>query len=90
MTNSTYQTPSTAILEQVREFVVSNFLYGEDTDLANSDSLVALSIVDSTGIMELVSFVESTFDITIEAEELQIENFESINKITSLVAGKKG
>src|SRR5205814_4806285 len=56
---------------ELRQFIVQNFLYGQqDHQLANSDSFLELGIVDSTGIMELVSFLEQHYHIAIGDEEL--------------------
>jgi len=54
----------------------------------NNDSFLEKGIIDSTGILELVSFVQQTFGITVHDEELLPENFDSVNKIVSYVSKK--
>ena len=67
--------------ERVRRFVVENFLFGEDEGLKDDTSFLEEGVIDSTGILELVSFLEEEFNITIEDEELIPENLDSINYV---------
>jgi acyl carrier protein len=74
---------------ELRQFVVDNFLFGrEDGCLANSDSFLQLGIIDSTGIMELVSFLEQRYQITIQDEELIPQNLDSITRLVQFVSHK--
>ncbi|MFC1782204.1 acyl carrier protein [Planctomycetota bacterium] len=79
-----------AYLDKVREFVVENFLFGDDGGLTEDTSLMEKGIVDSTGVMELVTFLEETFGITVENEELIPENLDSLNNIKSFLEKKVG
>jgi acyl carrier protein len=72
----------------VREFIMSNFLYGQERTLNDSDSFLAEGIVDSTGVLQLVAFLEETYGITVEDEEITPENFDSIRSLTSYIARK--
>ena len=54
----------------VRNFVIDNFLFGEDNGLEENTSFLENGIIDSTGILELVTFLEETFSIVVEDEEL--------------------
>ena len=74
--------------EKIRAFVVENFLFGEGDDLKEDTSFLEEGIVDSTGILELVDFLEEEFEITIDDEELVPENLDSLNNVTAYV-GKK-
>ena len=56
--------------ETIRQFIIENFLFEEDEDLKEDTSFLEGGIIDSTGILELVTFIEETFDITVEDEEL--------------------
>jgi len=76
------------ICEQLRGFVVTNFLFGQDDKLDNDDSFLEKGIIDSTGILELVSFVEETYGITIEDQELIPENLDSINNLLRFLQTK--
>jgi acyl carrier protein len=72
----------------VRAFVVENFLFGNDRGLTDSASLLGQGIIDSTGVLELVAFLEREFRIRIEDEEMLPENLDSIEKIAVFVARK--
>ena len=72
----------------VREFIVENFLFGEEGDLKNDSPFFETGIVDSTGILEVVTFLEETFNINIEDEELIPENFTSIETIDQYLQKK--
>lgn len=71
----------------VREFVSDNYLY-RNIPLSPDDSLIAGGYVDSTGILELVSFLETTFSLEIADEELIPDNLDSIGRITRFVNRK--
>ena len=75
--------------QEIREFVISNFLFGDGASLQNSQSFLDTGIVDSTGMLELIMFVESTYDIKIEPEEMLPENLDSIDRVVQFVSNKK-
>jgi acyl carrier protein len=66
---------------QVRSFVVDNFLFGKGESLSSSDSLLSKGVIDSTGVLELITFLEQTFGISIPDQDVQAENFDSIERI---------
>lgn len=74
--------------EKVRGFVVENFLFGQAKDLQDSTSFLDNGILDSTGVLELVTFLEETFSIKIEAEETLPDNLDSIDLICAFLATK--
>ncbi len=74
----------------VRAFVVKNFLYGDATPLTDSGSFLGEGILDSTGILELVMYLESTFNIKIETAELRPDNLDSINNVVRFLEAKLG
>ena len=75
--------------QDIRQFVIDNFLFSEDTGtLANDDSLMEQGINDSTGALELVTFLEGKYRIKIEDNELDPENLDSINKLVSFINRK--
>jgi acyl carrier protein len=78
------------IKEQVRAFVTSNFYLPDSTTLADDASLLDLGIIDSTGVLEVIAFIEDTFDITVEDNEIVPENLDSIDRIANLIERKKG
>jgi acyl carrier protein len=66
---------------QVRAFLVDNFLFGKGESLASSDSLLSKGVIDSTGVLELIAFLEQTFGISIDDSDVQADNFDSIQRI---------
>lgn len=77
------------MVHTVRKFVIDNYLFGEAEKLKDDDSFMETGIVDSTGILELVRFLESTYDIKIADEELIPDNLDSVNKILAFIQSKK-
>jgi acyl carrier protein len=75
---------------QLRQFVVDNFLFGQDDDLKDGVSFMESGIVDSTGVLELVGFVEETWGIAFQDEELVPENLDSIDNLSKFVEAKLG
>lgn len=73
---------------KIRAFVVDNFLFGEAGDLENEASLLDEGIIDSTGILELVAFLEEQFNVHIEDEEMIPENLDSIDHISEFIKRK--
>ncbi len=75
--------------DKLRLFVLDNFLFTEDQDeLKNDDSFMDKNIVDSTGILEIIEFLEEECSIKIEDEEMIPDNLDSIQKIVSFVERK--
>ena len=73
----------------VRRFIGENFLFRDDGDAITHDaSLLDAGIIDSTGVLELVSFLETTFGIEVQDEEMLPENLDSIRAITGYVSRK--
>jgi acyl carrier protein len=68
-------------LDVVKAFVVENFLYGEGGRLDEETSFLESGIVDSTGIMELVSFLEKQFGIVVGDDDVVPENMDSLSRI---------
>ena len=78
-----------SVEEAVRDFIVTNFLFGDQERLASNDeSLLAQGIIDSTGVLELVFFLETTYGIQVDASELIPANLDSINKAAAFVERK--
>lgn len=74
----------------LRTFILENYLFTNDeSELSNDDSFLDMGVIDSTGIMELVIFIEEQFDIQVRDEELLPENLDSINKIVKFIDSKK-
>jgi len=73
------------VAEVVRKFIVEYFLFGDDDNLSNHTSFIEDGIIDSTGILELVAFLEETFGIHVEDEELVPENLDCISNVEKYV-----
>ena len=73
----------------IRQFIIENFLFEEDENLKEDTSFLESGIIDSTGILELVAFLEETFEIAIEDEELIPENLDSIANVVKYVQQKQ-
>ncbi|MBW2741087.1 MAG: acyl carrier protein [Deltaproteobacteria bacterium] len=76
------------IKDKVRAFVVENFMFGKDEGLEDDTSFLENGIIDSTGILELVNFLDEEFSISVEDEELIPENLDSIKNVTSYLEKK--
>jgi acyl carrier protein len=74
--------------EKIRVFIVENFLFGKANGLGDDSSFLDEGIIDSTGILELVSFLEEQYDIRVEDEELVPENLDSINNVVAYLESK--
>ena len=80
----------TPLAVEIRSFIVDNFLFGQDSALLTDDtSLLESGIIDSTGFLELVTFVERTYAITIADHELVPENMHSLRRVCAFVARKR-
>lgn len=78
------------IEKQIKNFINDNFLYANNGEkLKNDQSFLKSGIIDSTGVLELISFVEDTFKIKIEDDELIPENLDSINNVNQFILRKK-
>ena len=79
----------TTIERDVREFLAQNFpLADESTDLGGNDSLIEAGVIDSTGVLELIEYLESNYDIQIADEEVLPDNLDSIERISRFVTSK--
>jgi len=77
------------IEQDLRKFVKENFLIGQDGEVLGSDtSFLEKGIIDSTGVLELVSFIEQTYRIKVADQDLVPENLDSINQLVRFIGGK--
>ena len=76
------------IKQKIRRFIVAKSPVVTQDKLLDADSLLDNNIIDSMGFLDLVTFVESEFEITVEDDELLTDNFESIESITEFVNHK--
>lgn len=73
--------------EEIKDFIIKTFMQGKGS-LGDSDSLFDGNVIDSFGILELISFIEKKFKVSINPSEVTIENFDSIDKIVKLINSK--
>ncbi len=75
--------------KQLRDYIVENFLFGDtETEFSDTDSFMEKGIIDSTGILEMITYIEENFDIKIEDDELIPENLDSISNIVNFIDHK--
>jgi acyl carrier protein len=74
--------------EKIHSFIQSNFIFDETKILKDDESLLGSGVIDSTGILELISYLEKEFSIRFEDNELIGENFDSVAKIISFLEKK--
>lgn len=72
----------------IKQFIIENFLFGNNDGLTDDTSFLEEGIIDSTGVLEMVTFLEENFEITVNDDELIPENLDSINKITAYLKRK--
>jgi acyl carrier protein len=76
--------------QKIRRYLLENFLFSTDESaLGDSDSLIRSGILDSTGIHELVLFIEEEFDIAIAPEEMTPANFDSVAAVDGFISNKR-
>ncbi len=70
----------------IKEFIIENFLFGEESDLNDDTSFLEEGIIDSTGVLELIEFLEEEFEIEIDDEDMIPENLDSLNNLEKFIA----
>lgn len=78
------------IKHSIRDFIQTSFLFREGRQqIADDESLLGAGLIDSTGILELVSYLETEFNIAVQDEEIVPENLDSIGQIAGYVEMKR-
>lgn len=77
------------VQQRVRKFVLENFHVPDVGALADDASLISEGIVDSTGMLEIIGFLESEYDLKISDQETVPENLDSITRIAAFVGRKR-
>ena len=76
--------------EKLRQYIIENFLFGnENASLDDGESFLESGIIDSTGILEVVGFLEDEFGFEVTDEELVPDNFDSIDKLVDYIEKKQ-
>ncbi|HED36365.1 MAG TPA: acyl carrier protein [Gammaproteobacteria bacterium] len=75
--------------KKLRTFILENYLFTEDeSELNNTDSFLESGIIDSTGILEVITFIQDELEITVEDDDMIPENLDSVSNILAYVAKK--
>ncbi len=74
--------------EEVRQFIINNFLFGNAIPIEDDKSFLESDIIDSTGMLELIMFLESTYRLKIEPEEMLPENLDTLNRVSDFITRK--
>lgn len=78
-----------SVENKVRQYIVDNFLFGKDDEsLEDTTSFLDMGIIDSTGVLEIILFIEEAFDIKMNDQEMLPENLDSIANIARFVAAR--
>ena len=78
-----------AIQEQVKKFIIDRFPTARRRELKNTEPLLENGIIDSLGVLDLVTFMEEQFAINVADEELVPDNFQTIERLTAFVHNKR-
>lgn len=73
---------------ELRGYIVANYLFGQDDGFHDSDSFWELGLMDSTGVLELISYLEEKYAISLESSEIVPENLDSVEKLAHFVSRK--
>lgn len=75
---------------KIRQFILDNYLFTSDQSaLANEDSFLKRGIIDSTGILEVIQFLNDEFGVAVKDEEMVPENLDSVDNLVAFVERKK-
>jgi acyl carrier protein len=76
--------------QEIKNFIIENFLYGQAENAPGDDtSFLENGIIDSTGVLELVSFIQEKFEIHVFDDELIPDNIDSLNKLEAFITQKR-
>jgi acyl carrier protein len=79
------------VREEIRDYILKNYLFSNDPSaLADDVSLMQTGVIDSTGVLELIMFLQEKFAIEVADEEMIPDNLDSVKSIVAFVARKKG
>lgn len=77
-----------AVALQVRQFIEDSFLFGQSDGFRDQDSFLEGGIIDSTGILELIAFLQREYGIQVDDEEAVPDNLDSVDRVAAYVCGK--
>lgn len=75
--------------KELRQFIIQKFLFGQsDLEFSNDDSFIERGIIDSTGVLELIAFLEKKYQIKVGGEDLIPDNLDSITNLRRFLGNK--
>lgn len=78
-----------SVEEKIRNYILENYLFSNDQSmLKNTDSFLQTGILDSTGILEVIHFLEDDFGVVVDDEEMVPENLDSVNNLVAYITRK--
>jgi len=78
------------VKDQIRQYILKNYLFSTDESALKDDvSLMQAGIIDSTGVLELITFLEEEFGVKVADEEMTPENLDSVDRIVAFVGSKR-
>lgn len=76
---------------RVRSYILENYLFTDDeSELSSGDSLLEKGIIDSTGVMEVILFLEEEFGVLVEDDEMVPENLDSVDNLVKFINARQG
>jgi acyl carrier protein len=78
------------VKDEIRQFFEDNFMAEFESDFGDDDSFLDNGIIDSTGVLELVLFIEETYELKVQDEEIIPENLDSFNNLNKYISSKSG
>jgi acyl carrier protein len=76
-----------SVRQEIRDFIIKSFLFGEDGGLADDTSLLEQGVIDSTGLLEIAAYLEKAFEVKVNPDEF--ESLDSIDSIIELLERKQ-
>lgn len=77
-----------SVKQQIRQFIIDEFLFGQEDSLRDDVSLLGAGILDSMGVLQILFHLEETYGIQVEDQEVVPENIDSIDNLTAFVTHK--
>lgn len=77
-----------SITAELKEFIVNTFPRMDDEELSESDQLLEEGIVDSLGILEIVAYIQTNYNVRVNDEDITAENFDTVKNIAEYITGK--
>lgn len=77
-----------SVKQQIRQFIIDEFLFGQEDSLRDDVSLLGAGILDSMGVLQILFHLEETYGIQVEDQEVVPENIDSIDNLTAFVTRK--